>query len=191
MGHYKVTTAPAAEPVTLEEVKGQLGISSNDDSSDPVLESRITGARQWVEHYCERALISQTVQFRFDSFPTVIKVPLHDIISVTSITYIDSNGDEQTVDAATYTVDTYDNVIRLAHGYSWPVPRIEANACRVVYVAGYGTEATDVPANIKDSIINIIGHWTNYAAHMQNGLHLTQVPAAIKKVLDLYRTRFI
>ena len=187
----KVTTEPAVEPVSLSTVKDQLGIA--DDATDFVLSSRIKGARQWVEDYCERALISQTIEFRFDMWPSdgVVKVPLPDIISVTSVKYIDENGTEQTASSDDYTGDTFDHVIRNDYGCTWPSPRNEKNACRVVYVAGYGASGSDVPINIRDAIINIIGHWTNYQSQIEHGGNLTQVPGAIRKILNHYRTRFV
>ena len=187
---YKVTTQPSAEPASLSDVKNQLGI--NDDSTDFILSRRIAGARKWVEDYCGRALISQTIEFRFDEWPDegVIKVPMPDILSVTSVKYIDGDGVEQTVSSSNYTVDTFDHIIRNNYDYSWPSHRAEKNAIRVVYVAGYGTKKTDVPKNIVDAIINIVGHWTNYQSQIEHGGYLTQVPSAIRRVLDNYRARW-
>jgi len=183
---FNITSEPAKEPVTKNEVKDQLGISDN--AQDLVIERRITKARLWIEDYCERSLINQTIEFRFDNFQEIIRVPRPNIVSVTSIKYIDGDGTETTIDSGEYVADTFDHVIRNAYGYTWPTPRCEKNACRIVYVAGYGTSQDDVPDAIKDELINIVGHWINYQAQQQNGQFITQVPTAIRRILDNYRT---
>ena len=183
---FKIITPPTVEPVTLTDVKQQLGIELDDNASDAVLTRRITQARQWVEDYCERALINQTIEFRFSVFPAngIINIPMPELVSVTSVKYIDTDGAEQTMTASDYVADLYDNHIRLAYSASWPNTRFEPNAVRVQYVAGYGVAATDVPENIIDKIGNIIGHWTNFQGAIESGINLTQIPSAVRKVLD-------
>ena len=50
-------TAPTVEPVTLTEVKSQLGITTADTASDTQLTRRITEARKWCETYLGRSLM--------------------------------------------------------------------------------------------------------------------------------------
>jgi len=189
----KVITPPTIEPVSLENVKAQLGISDDDTTTDAILVRRITAAREWVEGYCERSLINQTLEFRMDNFPSdsIIRVPYPDLVSVTSIKYIEPvAGVETTVDSADYTEDLYDHIIRPVFGETWPSPRSEINAVRVQYVAGFGTSSSDIPDAIIDAVVNIVGHWTNYQSALESGVNLTQIPSAIRKVLDNYRTRW-
>ena len=64
-----LVTAPATEPVTLAEVKAHLKIDGTDE--DTLLTTLITVARQAVEDYTGRALITQTWQVFYDRFPDV------------------------------------------------------------------------------------------------------------------------
>ena len=66
---YKVTGAPAKEPVTLTEAKAHLRIEQEIDDEDDYVTALITAAREQVEIYCNRALITQTVQLKTDRFP--------------------------------------------------------------------------------------------------------------------------
>ena len=184
----KIITPPTLEPVSLVEVKDQLGIT--DDALDIIITNRIKGAREWVENYCDRALVNQTIEFRLTTFPEMIDIPRPDASSVTYIKYVDEDGVEQTIDSSLYTLDTWNNIIRPVYGQDWPTPRAELNAVRIRYVGGYGSTAASVPDNIRDAIINVVGHWTNYQGRIQAGTVITQVPGAIRKILNEYRTRF-
>lgn len=189
----KVITPPQTEPVDANEVKAQLGISTDDISIDEILTRRITAARSWVEEYCERSLINQTLEIRLDTFPADgnIQLPWPEAVSITSVKYISALGVETTISAGAYSLDTYASVLRPVYGAVWPVPRAEPNAVRIQWVAGYGTGPVSIPPAIIDCIINIVGHWTNYQSQIEHGGTITQVPGAIRKLLDQYRTRFI
>lgn len=155
----RVITAPTVEPVTLAEVRAQIGITdATDTSSDAIITRRITEARQWAEDYMQRALITQTQEVRLDSFygrharlnadsrcTEIVKLPFPNLLSVVSVKYIDVDGVEQTVSSADYVVDTHSLVgnVRPAYGVAWPATRDEGNAVRIQYTCGYGVAALD------------------------------------------------
>ena len=142
----RVVTPPTIEPLSLAEVKLQLGV--NDDVLDAILTRRITAAREWVESYCDRALAQQVIEERFDSFPGCrgpITLQRPEVVEVESIKYLDYAGIVQTIDHSLYELDTYDcqGVIRPALDTYWPTPRTEPNAVRVQYTSGYGVIPLD------------------------------------------------
>jgi uncharacterized phiE125 gp8 family phage protein len=146
----KLITAPTVEPVTVEEAKTFLRVDGNDE--DLLITGLIASVRAEAEKITRRALLTQTWELVLDSFPSYeIVVPLPRLQSVTSIKYIDLNGVEQTLDPATYQVDTDNEPARIvpAYGQSWPAGRNQINAVRVRYVAGYGATADLIPENIK------------------------------------------
>ena len=139
-------TAPTVEPVTLTEVKSQLGITTADTASDTQLTRRITEARKWCETYLGRSLMPQTHELRLDAFPACgeIALPLPPVTSINSVKYLESTtGTLTTVDAADYTLDTAPPVpfVRPVYGEDWPSARSESSAVRVQYVAGYTVSA--------------------------------------------------
>lgn len=156
MAAYKVTTAPAEEPITLAELKLQARIDGSTD--DDILEIYIQAAREACEHRIGRPIVSQTIRRTSDDWPAdddieLLRAPVQ---SITSVTYIDANGDTQTVDSSTYTLDNADEHgpawVLLQDGEEWPETGDYGNAVMVTFVAGYGA-ATAVPAALKAWIL--------------------------------------
>jgi uncharacterized phiE125 gp8 family phage protein len=132
-----VTTEPTFEPVTLEQTKTHLREDGNDQDAHII--GLIAAARSQQEEVLDLALCTQTLVLRMDCFPSEIRLPRSPAVSVTSITYIDGDGAEQTMAATDYQVDVLSKPARIvpAYGESWPTTRTQPNAVAVTYVAGY------------------------------------------------------
>lgn len=181
----KVIVEPKLEPVSISEVKTQLGI--DDARSDDLIARRIKVAREHVELYTGRALLFQTREKRWDKF-----IDRHDLecaSAVISIKYLDAEGVEQTMDSADYTLDTYPFIphVRKAYGVTWPSIRSEPNAVRIQYTAGYGATASTVPATIIEAMLLYIGHLMNFQPQAENGILLTRMPWSVREKLDNYK----
>lgn len=145
-------------------------------TADPELVAWITAARQWVETFTHRALITQTWDLQLDGFPWqtlsgdsglgtgAILVPKPPCQSVASITYVDMQGVTQTWTSTLYTVDNpqgpWARPARIVPAYFeiYPVTRWIPNAATVRFVAGYGAAAA-VPAPIKAAMKLLVGNW--------------------------------
>ena len=150
----KRTVAPAVEPVSLSEVRDQLRVTSNDD--DTILAANIVAARQAVERDTRRALITQTWRLKLDTFPKkAIRLPFSPLQSVTSVTYTPDGGGTTTWSASEYNVYADDEpaLICPVFGDDWPEIRLEKRGIAVTYVAGYGSAATDVPAELRQAVL--------------------------------------
>lgn len=152
-----LVTAPTVEPLTIAEAKAHLRVTSTDE--DALITALIVAAREHAERFTRRALITQTWDLTLDSFPAEIVVPFPKLQSVTSITYVDSNGASQTLLTTEYTVDTKSEPGRVVEAYdkAWPSTRDVINAVTVRFVAGYGLAAA-VPSSIKQGMLMHIGH---------------------------------
>lgn len=150
-------TAPALEPVTLQEAKDHLRVTGNDE--DALISELIIAARQQAETFTRRALLTQTWELYLDCFNGDIELPNPPLQSVESIKYIDLDGVEQTLAATEYKTYAWNEpgVIAPAYGKAWPSTRAEKGAVTVRYIAGWQT-AADVPAPIKSAILLMIGH---------------------------------
>lgn len=152
-----LVTGPAVEPISLSDAKKQC--KADDFTDDDVLiNSLIVAARQWAEGETHRALLQQTWRLTLDEFPAdgdVIELPVPPLMAVTSITYVDANGDTQTLATSEYTVDVDAFVGRvfLKYGKVWPVTRDERNAVTITFKSGYGTTAGTVPQAIRSAIL--------------------------------------
>jgi|SRR3990170_856393 len=191
----RVITQPTSEPITINDVKAQIGIQMTDVAQDSLIERRITEARQWAEDYMQRALITQTQEIRLNNFShsgdvyeNAIQLPFPNLLTVVSIKYIDLNGTEQTIASTDYVVDTYAPVgfVMPAYGVSWPYPRLQPNAVRIQYTCGYGATSASVPALLREALILLVGHWMNNQPQSENGVMLARVPFAVRDIFDKF-----
>ena len=145
---------------------GSLGaaVPTANTTADPELTAWLQAATAYVETFTHRQTTTETWDLKLDAFPTSIVLPKAPLSSVTSITYVDSNGDSQTLGASTYTVvapsgpECAPGFIEPAYSLYWPVTRSVPNAVIVRFVAGYGA-AADVPASIKAAMKFLVGTW--------------------------------
>ena len=208
MTAFKMTVAPATEPVTLSEAKAHARIDSSAD--DTLVTNLIIGARQWVEKYTGRALITQTWQMWFDLWPAAaegwrdglhegpvsglqqinyVSLPRAPLQSVSSVQYYDESDNAATWAASNYYVDTVHEPGRLAlrSGATWPVPSRLANGIVIQYVAGYGGSASDVPETIRTAIRQLVAHWYEHRGEASSAT--APVPLVIQALLEPYRIR--
>lgn len=148
------STAPTAEPVSLDEAKAHLRIEH--DAEDSFIGSLLAAAREEVETYLNRQLMTATWDLYLDYFPCgrVLLLPKNPVQSVTSITYTDTAGNAQTFSSASYSSDVYSEPARivLKDTYSWPSVLSVPNVVKVRFVAGY-TSALLVPGKIKAALL--------------------------------------
>ena len=153
-------TAPAAEPISLDEAKRHVRIDIDETDHDDYLHDLITAARDQVEMITWRKLITQTWYAYLQDWPrgTYIELPFGKLQSVTAIKYTDVDGDESTWDSDEYIVGTdYQNGrVTLADGYTWPNETLyPSNPVEIEFVCGYGL-AVSVPPQIKHAMKMII-----------------------------------
>lgn len=196
----EVSTAPPAEPLTLTETKLHLKVDISDD--DDLIDGLIQAAREWVENYCRRSLVQQTLKVRLDDWNCEeIRLPGSPVQSVTSVEYLaDSSDTLQTLAASQYQVDTYSVPPRIVPAASvvWPVLAVgKINRVVVTYVAGYTAGsasptdyAENVPGPVKSAMKLLIGHWyDNRSAVAAGNVPPSEVPLAVKALLGPYEVR--
>ncbi len=180
------TSDAATEPVTSTEAKTHLRVTGTDD--DTLIGTLITAARQYVENYLNRSLITQTWEWRLDGFsPWTLIVPMAPLISVTSIQYVDGEGTTQTLASTEYTVDAKSEPGRItpAYGKSWPTTRYQMNAVTITFQAGYGAAAA-VPSPIKQAVLLVIGEMYAHREASMVGAPIVELPLGVKALLMPY-----
>ena len=139
---------------------GVESYSVDHDDDDAILQ-KIIAARKQVEHDEGRSHITQTITLKMDRFPAgnFFTLPRPRLITVSSIKYIDEDETEQTFAASKYVVDTFSEPgrVALASGEAWPTTYGEINDVEVIYTAGWGAAASDVPAETKEAILLLLG----------------------------------
>ncbi len=177
-------TPPAVEPVTVAEVKTYTHISHSVE--DALLSIWIAAARIIAEGYQRRHYITQTNDITYDDFPnTPIDLPYNPVQSITSIKYIDTNNDSNTVSTDDYFLDIggIPGTIDLNHGVLWPTTQLRESSNVIIrVVSGYGDAADDVPANVKEAIML----YCAYRYENRSG-EVTEIPRNFYDVLSFER----
>ena len=185
MAGIKVTTAPTAEPLSLQEVKEYLRV---DDATDErVVQPLIMAARQFAEEHMNRALMQQTFTLMLDAvidqdqplyegmrtapdlnyYKNYIVLPKSPVQSVTSVKTFNDSDEATTMAATKYYVDTQREPARivLRTGETFPTALRVANAIEVIYVAGY-TSAFTIPEPIRLGMLQHIAYMYEHRGDM-------------------------
>lgn len=183
-------SAPAIEPLSIEDAKTHLRVTSGDD--DVYISSLITAARKHVENYTGRALITQTWDLYVDQFPygsNSIVIPKAPLQSVSAITYVDTAGATQTLSSTVYTADADSEPGRvyLAYNQTWPDIRTQQKAVKVRFVAGYGTDAEDVPTPIVQAIRLVLQNMKDQPIDKVK----ESIDDAVNSLLGAYRISYV
>lgn len=185
----KIITAPTEEPVTLAEAKAQLRVDWADE--DTQINSYILAAREYVEGFQNRALVTQTWDLWLDGWPCIdrFSMPLPPLQSVTTIKYYDTDNAEATLATTEYFVDDKSEPGRivLAYGKSWPSTNLRpANGVAVRFVAGYGLAAA-VPQKVKQAMLLLVTLMYEKRLPVVEGKIVGEVPFAVSSLLWLDR----
>lgn len=177
-------TSPSS-PVNLDEAKAHLRITQADE--DSLIQTYIDAAVEAVEASTRRQLVTASFQYLIDSFPDEIKLPCPPLASVESITYVDADGDSQTLASSLYQIDSASQpaIIKPAYNKSWPTTRDQFNAVEVLFDAGYGA-AEDVPDSLKLCIKVLVGHYYENR-EMAAPVALQEIPYSVQSILARYR----
>lgn len=179
-------TAPTDEPLSLADAKTHLKVE--DGTDDALIRELIRAACEHCETFTGRKCISQTFDLKLSGFPCgAIELPFPPVSSVTSVTYVDTNGDSQTWSSALYQTDLpagpQATVARIQPAYQqvYPQTRDQWNAVTVRFVVGYGGPQ-DVPGSIQAAMKLLIGHW--YANREAVAVSAGTVPSEIAIGVD-------
>lgn len=146
-----VVTAPAAEIMTAAQAKLWARVDTTAD--DDIFTALIVAVRQQIEAHCNVTLINTTYDLKLDAWPAYgpVYLPRGPLSSVTSITYVASDGTSTVWASTNYVVDTShpSGRIGLADGVSWPTLQNRISPITIRYVAGYGATS----ASVHDAIL--------------------------------------
>lgn len=140
-----VQTAPATEPITLDELKRQLKINPDNKAEDSALWGFLMAARAEVEAFLGYRLVRQTLEYTVDKFPSVDYLVLPEAAPLVTIDKLDyTNSSDATT---TWAASNYDANTRTAPGrlvlkdsVSWPSVTLRPQAGVLVrYTCGQAT----------------------------------------------------
>ena len=153
----------ASEPVTLAEAKTHLRVT--DEAEDDYIAGLIKTAREAVESFTGRALITQSWLFTIDAWPRDacwpwVDLPRPPLIAVTAVKTYDAAGAATVWDTAQYGVDANATPGRLyrAPGAMWPEPGRRVAGIEIAFTAGYGESAASVPPALRQGLLLQLAH---------------------------------
>lgn len=156
----------SVEPITTAEAMRHLRIDS-DDPQIVDLPRHIAAARLNVEQYLNASIVVQERILVLDAFPpAIITLPNGPLISVTSVSYVDIDGIEKTLDSGKYASRSMKmkDVLFPAFGESWPSTQAIPGAVTITYQAGMmtGSPLMLPDEDVKAAIMLTLGDlWEN------------------------------
>jgi uncharacterized phiE125 gp8 family phage protein len=128
---------------------------------------------RWPPHHVSRI---QTLPFLPVDEP--IRLPLAPVSAIDEVTYLDTDGVEQTLASSVYALDSGRNEIYLADGEEWPETQEIRDSVTVRFTAGYGADPEDIPADIRQAMLFLVAHWyeNRTAIDIADGFRLRDVP---------------
>jgi uncharacterized phiE125 gp8 family phage protein len=188
----------------LAEVKRQVRVVTNDDNH--YLQQLVKRATAWCENYTRRAFVTQTWELKLDEWwderyasvsrygswrrtrwtENAIFIPRAPLIAVSSITYLDLDGNTDTIATTVYRVDTSSEPGRITLDYNqtWPSDlRLVSHPITITHTAGYGAQSA-VPDDIKHAILMLVGHWYENRESTHVGTISKEVEFSVKDILS-------
>ena len=157
-------SASTGQSLRLEDIKTHLRIPIGYTVDDAYLRQLRGVAQGWVEDYTNRKLIYQRHYVYLDRWPIkeYIPLPYAPLASApsTAIVYKKSDGDSTTFSSTAWETDTYNEPGRISLGYdeSWPTDTLwSVNPISIEFQCGYGNSSSDVPVEIRQAMLVIIG----------------------------------
>jgi uncharacterized phiE125 gp8 family phage protein len=181
-------TPPALEPVSLADAKHFLRVQHDDD--DNVIAALIAAARVQVEAQTRRALIEQAWRLVRDVWPAAGRLPVLPVplIAVTAIRVFDADGAPQVLDVDDFAVDTVSAPAVLAFARGAPrVPGRLAAGLEIDITAGYGDDAEDVPAPLRQAIRMLVAHWYENRGVIAASGEVSAMPVSVSSLIAPFR----
>ena len=156
-----LVTPPAAEPLTLVEVKSHLRIEHSDD--DSLIQRLIDVAVRFVDVQGSlgKAMITQTWAEWFAPNPSTITLGVGPVQSVSAIRYYDADNALQVATLSNFLVmgTPSQTIVKPKIGFTWPTVFVRDDAIKIEYVVGYGNAANDVPQTVRHALMMLVAHY--------------------------------
>jgi len=164
------------EPVALQDLKTHLRLDQSATDEDSYLTGQITAARRACELEIDQSVVGAIDVLVLDKFPGVeqhflpilsaearnprardIALAGGAVTSITSISYIDPNGDAQLLGSDAYITELVEQPAMVAPIGRWPATAEQPGAVIITYVVS--PLSADDTAIVAQAMMLLIGHW--------------------------------
>jgi len=175
------TVAPLSEPLSLEDAKTFMHILEDDE--DTLIESFISGAREYAENYTNRQLEVATFELTNEIIYCGFALPKNPVQSVTKIEYMDLNGTYQIMPNTDYYVYV-DNGISKLHINKMPSYKCDKRAFKITFVSGYDVVPSSIISYIKMAVSTMYENRESYVIGVSVDKSANPL---LDKMLNIYR----
>lgn len=146
------------------------------------IDAYLESATDFAEQYQNRCLCQAEWEASYDYFPATFYLPVPPLFSVDEITYVDTAGVTQTLDADVYVVDAISQPgrVALAFGQTWPSTQSQIGSVTVAFTAGYASESL-IPARARQAIRMLTAHMYE---HRGDEAAASTIPVGVMELLD-------
>lgn len=181
-----VVTPPATLPITLAQARNQLRLEANEASPDDLKITALIGAAvKIVESKIKQTLITTVLDLYIDGFNNPLRILPGPVQSVTSVKYLDKDGN-----LTTLTTDKY-RVSAGKIGWIEPVDSFPtAKSCKDSVVIRYSAGYSSVPDNINAAILLLVDHLYNNSSATTSD-NLSEIPLGVDALLSMERVGWL
>jgi uncharacterized phiE125 gp8 family phage protein len=178
---------PAAEPVTLADMKLHLRVSH--DSEDAQISGLIKAAREELEQATGLALISQGWRLYLDCWPGTQIVLVHKapVIALSAATIYDMAGAPSSLSLSGFVLDRASRPARIALPDAVTAPGKKLNGIEIDFTAGFGATGVDVPDGLKRAIMLLAAHWYEFRGAETFERESAAWPPSFERFVSRYR----
>lgn len=202
-------TPPLIEPVSEAEAMAHLRLEG--DAEAALLYGYIRAAREIIEAWTERALITQSWRLILDSWPAgasgdawwdgvrqgalaqgasrFIEIPKPPLRSIDMVALFNDADQQTTWPAANYFADIAGMPGRmvLRNGVAAPGAERAAGGVQISFTCGYGDSAGDVPSPLRQAALLLSAHFYEQREVLQPAMGMAAAPLGVLALLAPYR----
>jgi len=189
------TVAPDSTKLLISLAEALAWLRVDDSDSNPLVTTLIATVTEKFDGYAGilgRALINQTWRVNFESWPSDnIRLPFSPVSAITTVKHYDASNVQQTVASANYSLleDSLSPYVKFISTYSTPTLYDRDDSVEILFVAGYGADATYVPAPIRTAALLTLAHLYENREAVTIGEQPFEVPMSAASLLEPYRLR--
>jgi len=196
LSEIQINVQPAVEPVRTADTLFKQWAKIQHSVDDVMMDTYVLpAARQELEKYLNRALITQTVTALFSQYGERVDLPMGPVQTVTSVTQIGPDNSEQLLTAdSDYFIKGLDDKFLDMAGNVIPAGmslldgrHTTSFQLKVVMDVGYGDDADDVPEILRLAVARMGATHNARRQDLLSGTIVVQMPDHVKKMVSAYK----
>lgn len=186
MNPIKLIVPATLTPVTLDEAKAQLKVTTSDE--DALITSKLAAAVKRVEDYRQSNVMDAQYELYARQWPSCsLSLQKNPVSVINSVKYYDEDGNLQPVSSSLYRLQDFRVPGRLEFDSAFTMPELHDREYPIIvnFQAGY-LGASSVLPTIKEAILLELGsmHEIRQSETVGNGLTVVQMKNASMSMID-------